>query len=115
VARYRWFLASKPFPWRPLFRNAAPIPTAEGRGDARRTMAAWVGVTFQDGAMLGMLPAVLKASRITAGPWKLANLPHMDDGKDSCGILTQDPLTRVLGLADGRRLADRTAAARAVC
>jgi len=38
-----------------------------------------------------------------------------DDGKDSCGILIQEPLTRMLGLADGRRRTDRTAAARAVC
>ena len=39
----------------------------------------------------------------------------LDHGKDSCGILTQGLLTRVLGLADGRRQADRTAAARAAC
>ena len=38
-----------------------------------------------------------------------------DDGKDWCGILTQGPWTRVLGLADGRRQADRTVAARAAC
>jgi len=40
---------------------------------------------------------------------------YLDDGKDSCGILIQEPLTRLLGLADGRRQADRTAAARVVC
>jgi hypothetical protein len=39
----------------------------------------------------------------------------LDDGKDSCGILTQRPLTRGLGFADEHRQAGRTAAARAAC
>ena len=48
-------------------------------GCRRTTMAAWVGATFQDGAMLGMSPTVWNASRIAAGPWKLANLPHITE------------------------------------
>ncbi len=56
--------------------------------------------------------AVWRAQK--AGEAELAQADQ-DDGKDSCGILIQEPLTRMLGLADGRRRTDRTAAARAVC
>ncbi len=38
---------------------------------------------------------------------------EVDHGKDSCGILIQQPLTRVL--ADGRRQGGGTVAARAAC